>query len=311
MTLLRKRMVMAAKIEATAGTAETLAASDATFNAYNVVWQQNVAMEERQAPGAFARMASVPGARAATLTFSVDASWDGTATEPAWADTFLPACGWVKTGQVYTPRTESPGTNVKTLTMAVYNNGIRWLMCGAAGTFQAVCPTGRAAVFNFTFSGIWSATADVAILSPTYSTDLPLRFANSTTTWNSVDLCLEQITMDAGNVVTGIECADNDSGYEYFMVTDRRVSVSANPLTKLVAGQDRYNKLLDMSEHALTWDLDGPTNSKITFAAPKAQVVAINPGDRNGTTIDEIEWQCNRNGSTIDQEASITFTAAV
>jgi hypothetical protein len=310
MTLLRKRMLLAAEIETTPGTAETLAAADATFNCYNVTFQQNVAFEERQAPAAFGRNQSVPGARSGTISFSVDASWDGTATEPTWADTFLPACGWVKSSQVFTPRTESPGTNVKTLTMAVYNDGIRWLMTGAAGTFTLVCPTGRSAVFNFTFNGIWSATADVAMLSPTYATALPLRFANSVTQWNSVDLCLENITLDSGNVVTGIECADNDSGFEYFMVTDRRVSVTANPLTKLVAGQDRYNKLLDMSEHALTWDLDGPTTSKMTFAAPKAQIVSINPGDRNGTTIDEIEWQCNRNGSTIDQEASITFTAA-
>jgi hypothetical protein len=303
-------MLLAAETEATPGTAETLAAADATFNAYNVVFNQNVAMEERQAPGAFGRMVSVPGARIATITFSVDAAWDGTATEPSWADTFLPACGWVKTGQVFTPRTESPGTNVKTLTMGVYNDGLLWLCRGAAGTFQAVNPTGRSSVFNFTFTGIWSSTTDVAILSPTYATALPLRYANSVTQWNGVDLCLENITMDSGNVVTGIECADNESGYEYFMVTDRRVSVTANPLTRLVSGQDRYNKLLDMSEHALTWDLDGPTNSKLTFAAPKAQIVSINPGDRNGTTIDEIEWQCNRNGSTIDQEASITFTAA-
>jgi hypothetical protein len=311
MTLIRKRMLLAAKIETVPGVAETLAAADATFNAYNIEFAQNTDMEERQAPGAFGRMLSVPGGYAGTISFSVDASWDGTATEPTWADTFLPACGWVKSGQVFTPRTEAPGANVKTLTMAVYNNGIRWLLSGAAGTFQASCPTGKASVFNFTFSGMWTQTSDVLMLTPTFSTDLPMRFANSVTRWDAVDLCLENITLDSGNVVTGIECAANTAGFRYFMVTDRRVSVTANPLTRLVADQDRYNKMLSMTEHPLTWDLDGPTNAKLTFAAPKAQIVAINPGDRNGTTMDEIEWQCNRNGSTIDQEASITFTAAV
>lgn len=310
MPKLRRRRVLAAKIEATPGTAESLTAAEAAFNAYNITFQQNVAFEEREAPGGFARMSAVPGMRMGTISFSIDSGWDGTATEPGWADTFLPACGWVKSGQVYTPRTEAPGSNVKTITTAVYNDGIRWLLSGASGTFTVNCQTGRAAVFNFTFQGILQTTSDESMLAPTYPTELPLRYASSVTTWNSVALCLENITLDAGNTVTPIECAANAQGVEYFMVTDRAVRVTANPQTLSVASQDRYGKLLDMSEHALTWDLDGPTNSKITFAAPKAQIVSVNPGDRAGITIDEIEWACNRNGSTVDEEASITFTAA-
>ncbi len=309
MPKLRKLKLLAAKIEATPGTAESLTAAEAAFNVYNLTFQQNVSFEEREGT-AFGMMPAVPGMRVGTISFSVDASWDGTATEPSWADTFLPACGWVKSGQVFTPRTEAPGANVKTLTMGVYNDGILWLMSGAAGTFTAPSPTGRTGVFNFTFQGVWQPTTDTAILTPTYPTASPMRYAMSTTTWNSVALCLENITLDSGNTVTPVECASNVQGVEYFMVTDRRVRVTANPYTLSVASQDRYGKLLDMSEHALTWDLDGPTNSKLTFAAPKAQIVSINPGDRDNKTIDEIEWACNRNGSTVDQEASITFTAA-
>jgi len=38
--------------------------------------------------------------------------------------------------------------------------------------------------------------------------------------------------------------------------------------------------------------------------------VAISEADRENMVVDEIEWQANRNGSTADQECSITFTAA-
>jgi hypothetical protein len=68
--------------------------------------------------------------------------------------------------------------------------------------------------------------------------------------------------------------------------------------------------MLDMSEHSITWDLDGPTNSKITIACPKAQIIGVTEADRENMVTDEIEWQANRNGSTADQECSITFTAA-
>lgn len=310
MTLLKRKRVLAAKIESTPGTAESLTGSDASFNAYNIIAQQEIEMESREAQGGFGMHTSLAGGRKGRITFSIDAGWDGTATEPAWADTFLPACGWVKSGQVFTPRTEVPGTNVKTITIAVYQDGMRKILSGAAGTFTMVNPTGRTAVFNFDFMGIWQAPTDVSILAPTYPTALGLRYASSTTTWDSVALCLENLTLDSGNTILMKECATNASGYDYAIITNRVVTVTGNPEAKLVATQDRFGKLILNSEAELTWNLDGPTNSVLTVTAPKAQIVAITEGERTGLVTDDITWQCNRNGSNIDQEVSMTFTAA-
>lgn len=310
MTLLKRKRVLAAKIETTPGTAETLAAADATFNAYDVMIQTETEMEQREGQGSFGMRASVPGGYKGKITFKHDVSWDGTATEPGWADTFLPACGWVKSGQVFTPRSEAPGTNVKTLTMGVYIDGMRKLLAGCMGTFKLNCPTGKTAFMEFEFSGIWSNPTDTAILTPTYSTDSPLRFATSTTTWNSVELFIESFVLDSGNTVILREDSGTVSGFKAALVTNRIVTITGNPESKLVATQDRYGKLLDLSEHALTFDIDGPTNSKITVAAPKAQITSISEGDRERMVVDDITWQCNRNGSTADQEVSMTFTAA-
>lgn len=310
MTQIKRKRVLAAKIEATPGTAESLTGTDAAFNAYNIMAQQEIEFESREAQGGFGMHTSLSGGRKGRITFSVDASWDGTATEPSWADTFLPACGWVKSGQVFTPRTEVPGANVKTLTIAVYQDGIRKILAGAAGTFTMNNPTGRTAVFNFDFMGIWVPPTDVALLAPTYPTALGLRYASSTTTWDSYALCLENITLDSGNTVILKECASNASGYDYAIITNRVVTVTGNPESKLVANQDRFGQLILNSEAALTWNLDGPTNSVLTVAAPRAQIIALSESDRNGIVVDDITWQCNRNGSNIDQEVSMTFTAA-
>ena len=310
MTQLKRKRVLAAKIEATPGTAETLAGADASFNVYNLIAQQEIEMESREAQGGFGMHTSLAAGRKGRITFSVDASWDGTATEPSWADTFLPACGWVKSGQVFTPRTEVPGSNVKTLTMAIYQDGVRKILAGCAGTFQMVCPTGKTAVFNFDFMGIWQAPLDVAILSPTYPTAKGLRYASSTTTWDSENLCLENLTLDSGNTVTMKECSTSVSGYDYALVTNRVVTIAGNPESVVLGDQDRFGQLIANSEAVLTWNLDGPTNSVLTLSAPKAQIIDIKEGDRNGYVIDDITWQCNRNGSNIDQEISMTFTAA-
>jgi len=310
MTLLKRKRVLAAKIEATPGTAEALTSAEAAFNCYDIQIQTETELEQREGQGSFGMRQSVPGGYKGRLQFKHDVSWDGTSTEPSWADTFLPACGWVKSGQVFTPRSEAPGSNVKTLTFGVYIDGVLKTLRGAVGTFKLNCPSGKAAFLEFDFMGIWSSPTDTAILTPTYPTALPLRFASSTTTWNSVDLLVENLSLDSGNTMILREAAQTAAGFSAGLITNRIVTITGNPEAKTVATQDRYGKLLDMSEHALTWSLDGPTNSVITISVPKAQITAISEADRENMVIDDITWQANRNGSNIDEECSITFTAA-
>lgn len=307
--LFRKKL-LGAKIETTPGTAESLTNSEGAYNVYNIAHTQEIEVEEREGINAFGRRASVIGGRRGKLTFSVDWEWDGTATEPGWADVFFPSCGWVKSGQVYTPRSEAPGANVKTVTLGTYIDGLLWLLKGAMGTFAIVGGTGKTAVVNFEYTGVYVKPTDTSILAPTFPTTKPIRYASSTTTWNSVALCVENMTLTSGNNVYLMECAADESGYSYAIVTDRKVTVTCNPETVSVATQDRYGAYMAGDEYALTWGFDGPTNSVATIAAPKAQIISINPGDRNGVLIDDIEFACNRNGSTPDQEASITFTPA-
>lgn len=309
--LLKRKRVLGAKIETTVGTAESLTNAECSYNAYDIAIQNEIEIEEREGQGAFGYLSGVTGGYKGKVTFKTDCGWDGTATEPSWADTFLPACGWVKSGQVFTPRTEAPGANVKTLTIGVFSDGLFKSLRGCAGTFKMVCPTGKMAFIEWEFTGVWVAPVDAAIPSSiTYPTALPLRYATSTTTFASVALCLENLTLDAGNEVVLRECAATVAGYESALIINRNPKVTGNPEAKLVATRDSYGQLLAMTEGVLTWGLDGPTNSVLTVSAPKAQVVKNTEGDRGGLVTDEIEWNCNKNGSTADQEVSITFTAA-
>ena len=219
MTLLKRKRVLAAKVEATPGTAESLTATEAAFNCYDIMIQTETELESREGQGSFGMRASVPGGYKGRITFKHDASWDGTATEPSWADTFLPACGWVKSGQVFTPRTEAPGSNVKTLTIGVYIDGVLKLLRGCAGTFKLNCPSGKAAFLEFDFMGIWQSPTDTAILTPTYPTAQPLRFESSTTTWNSVALEVENLTLDSGNTMILRESSGTAAGFSAGLIT--------------------------------------------------------------------------------------------
>lgn len=312
MTLLKRKRVLAAKIETTPGTAIALTGTDAVFNCWDIKIDPDIEMVERMGQGGFGMIASVPGGYKGKATFKTDLNWDSSSTEPAWADAFFPACGLVKSGgnQFY-PTTEAPGSNVKTLTIGCYIDGKFHSICGAVGTFKLVCPTGKMAYIEWEFTGIWVTPTDVAIISPTYPTAPAMRCGTGTTQWNSVTLFAESLTLDCGNEIT-IRESSTASGYVAGIITDRKPKVTANPEAKLVATADRYGSLLAMTESTLTWDIPGPlvitTAGKITIAAPKAQVVKISDGDRNSLVTDEIEFQLNKNASTIDREFSILFT---
>lgn len=307
MPLLKRKRVLAAKIETSPGTAESLLAADAAFNAYDVMIQPSIEVERREAQGQFGTLAGVASSRQGKATFKTDLGWDGTSSEPAWATTFLPACGYVLATNTFTPRSSAPGSNVKTLTIACYIDGMRKILAGCMGTFRLVAPTGRMAYIEWEFTGKWQAPTDVTILAPTYPTDSPLRFASGLVEWNDIGLKVEQVTFDAGNEITLLEDPTDATGYSYALVVDRAPKFTANPESVLVATQNRWNEWITNVEDTFELDIDGPSTSVLTIDAPKAQITNVQEGDRGKIVTDEIEWSCNKD-ATLDTDVSIIFT---
>ncbi len=170
--------------------------------------------------------------------------------------------------------------------------------------------TGKAAMIEFTFTGVWVAPTDAGIISPNYPAQLPIRFANSTMTiGGSWSPCVQSVEIDAGNEVVGRECqtSSDGSGYINAIITDRNVVGTINPEAELVATEDVYGDWIAHNENALSIALTDGTDT-ITIAAPKLQYTNIQDGDRNGIIIDEIEFQCSRNSDAGNDELTIDFS---
>lgn len=308
MPLLTRKTVFAAKTEGTIGTPETLAAADGGFNAYEVLIQPNIDTIEREAQGGFNRLASVPGARGGTATFKTEISYNGV-SDPSWASTLLPACGWVGAASVYTPKSSAPGSdNVTTLTIGAYVDGEFRSIAGAMGTFRIVLTSGQLAMIEWEFQGVWQEPSAVSLIAPTYPTDSPIRFAGTDVTYNSVSMCVQELTVDAGNNLVLRECSDTDAGYKSAIVTDRFPKITANPESVASGTQDRYGDWLAQTQGALAFSLPAPSSTTIDFSIPKAQILNCQQGDREKIVIDEIEFGAHKDGATNDQELSITFS---
>lgn len=307
MPLLRRKSVFAAKVETTIGTAESLTASEGAFNAMDFTIQPNVAMTRREAQGGFNYLPSMPEGMTGTCSIKHELTYNGTDV-PSWASVLLPACGWVASGAVFTPRTEAPGSNVKTLTIGHYKDGKRSLLSGAMGTFVITLETGKTAYITFTFTGKYSSNeTDTALIAPTYPSVLPLRFAVGAITYNSVALCTASVTVDAGNSVIMRECVDSSdrSGYKSALVTNRAPVITANPESVLVATQDLDALWLASTPQALSIQV-GASGSSITISAPKAQLENKQQGNRSDMLSDDLTFLASA-GSSVDTELSITF----
>lgn len=306
--LLSRVRVLAAKIETTAGTAESTAAADATFNVFNAKVQPLIENEERESQGSMSQLTAVPGLRWGTATFQTEVYGDGAGGVPAWASTFLPACGWVNSAGTFSPKSEGPGSNVKTLTIDAYINGLRKRLYGAMGTVKFTFPTRKRVLADWQFWGIYTEPSDVAILAPTYSTTKPFVFTAETLTLGLWTPVVSELTFDLGNNVVKREDASKDAGLLTAVVTNRKPVGTLNPEASLVAGVNHANKWLAMTEEALTVELDNGTD-RVTFAAPKAQRTNVQEGDRDGIVTDEIDFQCNKSAAAGDDELTIAFGA--
>lgn len=314
MPLLKRIQTIAAAVETTIGTAESLTATEGVFNAYDIQIQANIDSSERQAQGSFNYLSAVTGPRGGTMSFKTDLAWDGTAL-PNWATVLFPACGFVVSTQTYYPTSEAPGSNVKTATVAVFEDGLKKTLAGAVGTFKIVCPSGGIAMIEWEFQGVWQAVTDTAIIAPTYPTDSPLRFGSGVITYQAANLVVDNVTLDAGNEIILREDPATASGYVSGLIVDRKPMITCSPEAALVAADaasDVFGDWVGHTEGAFSCKIDGPTglvtNGDITFAAPKAQIRSVQESDRNGLLVHELELACNKNGATADQEVSIAFT---
>lgn len=307
--LLKKKSVLAAKIETTIGTAISLSGTDGVFNVYNCSIVPNVQFTDREGQGAFSKLSSVIGQQTGTCTFSTDLIVGASA--PAWATTFLPACGLGLTSTTYGCRTEAPGSTVKTLTMAHYVDGVLRRIRGAVGTFTISCLAGQKITLDFTFQGVFDSFEAGAILTPTYPTGEALRWAGSTTTIGGTAIAASSLTFDLGNVITPLESQALDEGVKNFIVSDRRPTLSIDPEADTSNSITRYSTWMAGTTVAIAWDSSTNADSgKWAFALPAAQFINQQPGERSGIETEQLNFLACRT-ATLNDEFSMTYTLDV
>lgn len=286
---LTRRTSVLAKTETTTGTAIALADTDGAFNAYNITYNPDIAIEERLGQAGWGVLASIHGTRYATIDFEVDLAGKGSSGAPTWASTLLGACGFTASGSIFTT-----GYNASqpTLTIGCYLDGVKVAIAGAAGSVTFPLRTGFPCRARFSFMGKVVADSDVAIVTPTGLSTKPPTFANNAVTFASYTPKLSSLEIAVVNTLSMREDPADDTGARSCVIVDQRINITADPEFQLVADRDWYTLLTGHTAENLSVAVGTAANNTMTFAGTSAlQWTQIPFGERNGMRTRQVTGQ--------------------
>lgn len=305
--LLSRQRVFAAKVETTTGDPIALSATDAKFNVYEPEIKPDIEMSEREGQSAFSPLPSIHGGRGCTYTFKTDLTGQGasSATDQQ-AQVLWPACGFSYSGGTLTPATGS--SSYTSLTMGHYVDGRFFSGAGMVGKVKLPLRSGQACKPEWEFRGVWQPPTGVALITPTYPTIKPPRFASATFTIGGTSYNVAEVDIEIENELTLREDATAASGFHSAVITNRRIKVMVDPEALALSTKDWYADWLAHTEAALSIVIGATTHNTITISCPKLQLTKAEPGDRNDIHIDKLEFQANRSASAGDDEFTIAFS---
>lgn len=307
--MILKRAQLAAKIEETEGDAQTLAGADA-FLAENIAFNPTTAMEQRNnVASSLSPFSQVAGVRSATMEFEVELKGSGEkGTAPALGK-LLKACGFGEAVVVSASATYTPAsTGLSSLTIGLYNDGVRYQIQGARGNVSLRLEKGKPGRFRFVFTGAEYVVGDVAMLSSgvSYETSKPQPFLSASLSIDSYAALVGLLEFNMGNEVTLRDSVNTASGHLSAVIAGRQPTLSLDPEMVTVATYDWFTKLKTANEGALTATLGATAGNICTISAPKVQYTGIRVDGKSGLRSLGVDCQLNRNAG--DDELSIVFT---
>lgn len=311
MPLLSRRRVIAAKIEAVEGTAETLTVTEAGILAMDVKVDFDIKVTERSISlNTLSNLPPVMGGQSGKVSFKAELKGNGLATYatiPPALGVYLKGCGFQETLSAPSAIYKPASSGVPSLTIWVWEDGIIKKLKGCRGNVSFSGKIGEPSYASFDFTGVWDTVVDGAMISPTFEGTVPPALLNATFTIDAFAGVITSYSLDMGNTVNLRETINGPSGYVSALITDRSPTGKVDPELTLVATYDWYGKWKSGAQAALNiGPIGGVAYNKFAFTAPKCIYKKVGESDRNSNLIADLDFALAMN--TGDDELVLTFT---
>lgn len=312
-----QRKQLAIKIETTEGTDAVPADVDVVAPVYDLEYTPSVEENERDnVQASLSRIKQVSGQQSATMSFSLELKGSGTAgTIPTHLAEALQACGMAETIVASTSVAYNPislDTKTVTLEMKIGDSSTNFKsfkILGARGNVRLVAIKGQIVLVEFEFTGVYVEPTDTTAFTTPSPGQTPEAFLSASIEFQTLAaLKIANCTLDLGNEVTMRNDVNTASGHFAAAIVNRAPVGSIDPEEELLATANFWSKWTTDAEGLLKYILGTTAGNITTVSAPKAQIINIGPGDRDGLVINTLDLQLSQDTDAGEDELEIKFT---
>lgn len=309
---------IAAKVEATPGTTETLAAAD-VFLAQDVSLQLKYGDNQNSGlTGVLSKEAGASGMQTGELSFKVALKGQGAAgTAPEWRDAIM-SCGFAEVISGGVSVTYNPAAPESYYTYGVEFPGLGgagedliFRLAGCQGNFKLTWKGGELMLAEFNVQGvIATAPADgTQLTSPTWDTTAPNSFMAAAMVIQGVSaLAFETYELDMGQEIAIRPSANSATGALTAQITGRRPRGSIDIENEKLATFNQYTRITANTTGAISMTAIGAAGNKVAVSNPKVRIFGTDHGDRAGGLTSKLGFEALRSANAGNDEVSIILT---
>jgi hypothetical protein len=204
----------------------------------------------------------------------------------------------------------SDDSELKTITIYYYNDGLLYKITGAMGTFTISAESGNYATIEFSFTGQYVEVTDAALpTNAVYNDTLPQQVEYAGLVLGEATECIltaSNWSIDQGNTITPRSDICGADGYNGVRLTARAVNGTIDPEATLISTFPFWTEFSQGRRLFYTINQGNESGNRITITVPKAQISGISQGDRDGISVYETDLRFTANKG--DDEIIFYFT---
>lgn len=197
-------------------------------------------------------------------------------------------------------------SSVPSLTMGLYEDGVRKLLKGSRGTVKFSFKIGEPAMLDFSFKGVEAGVSDTALLTGlSFDQTVPPVLLNAVMSCDGVSLNIGELEMDVSNTLATKDKIDDSRGVLSYMITGRDMQGSFNPEMVAVASHDFFGKWFSNTPMVLDMSYGDTAGNKFRIYAPSIIYSKVEDGDRDGIQLAQTSFDVTGTMDPGDDELAI------
>lgn len=236
----------------------------------------------------------------------------GAGITPTWTGDLVEGQEWIvslyELGYMYRPTSDS--TQVESMTLYVYKDGVLHKVTSCTGTVTFNGESGQVAQASFEMQGNYIDPVEepIPLDASLEATQPPQTELAQMSIAGDLDFCAQAFTFTLGNQTNLKECINAQDGFDGSQITGREPTANLNPEATYEAYTGMWSNFSNSAQFPLHTRVGSVAGNIVRFYAERGNFTGLTYGDRNNTVTFEATFQLNGLSAAGDDELRVAFT---